>query len=89
MCSSFREQFAFTLFDAPPVAAVADYELIEKNCDGVIMVVRPDRTDRSLFRRAHELVSPDKMLGVLINGANDWFLWKTAESYYDYSEVRS
>jgi len=89
MCSSFREQFAFTLFDAPPVAAVTDYELIEKNCDGVIMVVRPDRTDRSLFRRAHELVSPGKMLGVLINGANDWFLWKAAESYYGYSEVRS
>jgi non-specific protein-tyrosine kinase len=89
MCNSLRQDFAFIFFDAPPVAAVADYELIEKNCDGVIMVVRPDRTDRSLFRMAHELVSQDKMLGVLMNGTNDWFLWKTPQSYYGYSRARA
>jgi len=89
MCRSLREQFAIILFDAPPVAAVADYELIEKNCDGVLMVVRPDHTDRNLFRMAHGFVSPAKMLGVLMNGTDDWFMWKVPEYYYGYSRVRS
>jgi len=82
LCISLREQFAFTLFDAPPVGPVADYELIEKNCDGVILVARADHTDRSLFRNTHGMISPDKMLGILLNGVDDWFLWKASESYY-------
>jgi polysaccharide chain length determinant protein (PEP-CTERM system associated) len=86
MCASFRHQFAFILLDAPPVAAVADYELIERDCDGVLMVARPDHTDRSSLGMALSLVSPDKMLGVLMNGTDDWFLWKAQESYYGYSK---
>jgi capsular exopolysaccharide synthesis family protein len=87
MCASFRQQFAFVLLDAPPVAAVADYELIERDCDGVLMVARPDHTDRSSLGMALSLVSPDKMLGVLMNGTDDWFLWKAQESYYGYSKA--
>jgi len=87
MCASLRHQFAYTVVDAPPVAAVADYELIEKDCDGVMMVVRPDHTDRGLFCAALELVSTHKMLGVLVNGADDWFLWKNSSSSYSYSGV--
>jgi len=88
MCRSLREQFAFILFDAPPVAAVADYELIEKICDGVLLVVRPDHTDRNLFQMAHGFVASDKMLGVLMNGTEDWFLWKVPDYSY-YSRARS
>jgi hypothetical protein len=29
------------------------------------------------------------MLGVLMNGADGWFLWKTPESQYGYPLVRS
>jgi capsular exopolysaccharide synthesis family protein len=87
MCASFRRQFAFTLIDAPPVALVADYELIEKDCDGVLMVARPDHTDRSSFAAALALISADKMLGVLMNRTDDWFLWKAQASYYGYSGV--
>jgi len=83
LCHSFREQFAFTLFDTPPIGPVADYELIEKNCDGVLMVIRPDHTDRSLFRIAHHLSSANnKLLGILMNDVEDWFLWRTPASYY-------
>jgi hypothetical protein len=53
------------------------------------MVARPDHTDRNLFCAALELVSTDKMLGVLMNGADDWFLWKTSSSSYTYSGARS
>ena len=88
LCDIFRERFAFTIIDAPPAAAVADYTLIEARCDGVVFVVRPNNTDRNLFTMARKVIAPAKTLGVLMNGADDWFLWKTAEQYYGYSGPR-
>ena len=82
LCSTAREEFNFVIIDAPPIAAVADYELIQATCDGVIVVVRPDHTDRTLFNKALELIPQKKRLGVVLNCAYEWFLWKTHESYY-------
>ena len=69
---------------APPVAAVADYELIQATCDGVIVVVRTDHTDRTLCSQAFELIPEEKTVGVVLNCAYEWFLWKTHGSYYYY-----
>ena len=82
LCSTVREHFSFVMIDAPPIAAVADYELIQASCDGVIIVVRPEHTDRTLVSKAFELIPEKKRLGVVLNCAYEWFLWKTHESYY-------
>jgi protein-tyrosine kinase len=82
LCSTVRERFSFVIIDGPPVAAVADYELIQASCDGVIVVVRPEHTDRTLFNKAFELIPEGKKVGVVLNCAYEWFLWKTHESYY-------
>ncbi len=82
LCATVREGFSFVIVDGPPIAAVADYELIQASCDGVIVVVRPDHTDRTLFSKAFELIPGKKKLGVVLNCASKWFLWKTHESYY-------
>jgi capsular exopolysaccharide synthesis family protein len=85
LCATVREHFDFVVIDAPPIAAVADYELIQARSDGVILVVRPDHTDRTLLDKALDLVPDVKRLGVVINCSAEWFLWKTHESYYYYS----
>ena len=82
LCSTVRKHFSFVMIDAPPIAAVADYELIQASCDGVIFVARPDITDRTLLHKALELIPEEKKLGVVLNCASKWFLWKTHESYY-------
>ena len=84
LCATVRERFNFVIVDAPPVAAVADYELIQATCDGVIVVVRPDHTDRTLCSQAFELIPEEKTVGVVLNCAYEWFLWKTHGSYYYY-----
>jgi len=81
----FRREFQFTIFDAPPVGAVADYELLQLACDGVVFVARPDHTNRQLWRQALEVVPKPKQLGVILNCVEDWFLWKT-HNYYYYSQ---
>jgi capsular exopolysaccharide synthesis family protein len=89
LCSSVREHFDFVIIDGPPIAGVADYELIQTVCDGVVFVVRPEHSDRTLVNRAYELIPEKLRLGVVVNCASSWFLWKTHESYYYGAEPRA
>ena len=77
-----RKEFGYIVFDAPPVAAVADYDLLQLACDGVVLVVRQDFTNRRLFQRALDIVPKAKQLGIVLNCVEDWFLWKTQGYYY-------
>jgi non-specific protein-tyrosine kinase len=79
-----KKEFGFVVIDAPPVGLVADYDLVEVVADGVILVVRPDHTNRALCLKAIESIPPEKMIGVLINCAKDWFLTKPLGHRYDY-----
>ena len=83
LLSRLREEFRRTIIDSPPVEAVADYDLIAANCDGVVLVVRPDYTSRPLLDRALAKVK-GKLTGVLINNVEDWFLWRRVSPSYHY-----
>jgi capsular exopolysaccharide synthesis family protein len=85
-CALLRKQFEHVIIDSPPIAIVADYDVLLQSCDGVVVVVRPDHTRRSLCMKALESIPKAKCLGVLINGASDWFLGKSHgyESGYYY-----
>lgn len=87
LCAKLRKLFQYVVVDSPPVAAVADYELIQAACDGVILVARPDQTPRPLLQKALDTVPKDKLLGVVVNCVPDWFLAKHTGSdlYYHYS----
>jgi protein-tyrosine kinase len=86
LLATFRQEFRFTVFDAPPAGVVADYDLLQAGCDGVILVVRPDHTNRQQWRKALEIVPKAKQLGVILNCVEDWFLWKTNKYYQYYSD---
>jgi protein-tyrosine kinase len=77
LIEQIRVQFSNVIFDAPPIATVADYELLQLVCDGVIVVARPDHSDRRAFFNALEVVPREKLLGVVLNCIEDWWLWKT------------
>lgn len=86
LCAKLREMFRYVIIDSPPVGTVADYELIQALCDGVILVLRPDFTDRHLCKNALDFVPKAKFLGVVLNCVPDWSPAKHAGSnYYYYS----
>jgi capsular exopolysaccharide synthesis family protein len=91
LCSFFRNEFDYVILDTPPVASVADYELIEAVSDGVVMVVRPDHTTRTTFKKAIATIPPAKLLGLVVNDTQDWFLWTVQSgnsyAYYDALDV--
>jgi len=80
-----REQFEFVVVDTTPVGIVADNQLVQAVCDGTIMVVRPDYTDRRVYTAAMQYVTKGKFLGVLLNCVEDWLMWQTRD-YYGYGK---
>ena len=84
LMKEFRQQYRYVIVDATPVAAVADYALVQEACDGVVIVVRQDHTERALLSNALGVVPKGKLLGVVLNCVESWFLWKThGYGYYN------
>jgi capsular exopolysaccharide synthesis family protein len=82
LCAVVKNTFRFVLIDTPPVAAVTDYDLVQAVADGVIFVVRPDHSDRNLCLAALQKVNATgKLTGVLVNCAENWFLYKRYGRY--------
>jgi capsular exopolysaccharide synthesis family protein len=57
------------VFDAPPVLVTPEPLSLAMVVDGVLLVVRADRTSRELVRRAYKALPPAKVLGAVLNGA--------------------
>jgi protein-tyrosine kinase len=84
LCGQLRKKFEYVILDSPPMEAVTDYDLIQAACDGVVVVVRPDHTNRKACFDLIDKVPKGKFIGVLLNCVNEWFLAKpyTYDSYY-------
>jgi capsular exopolysaccharide synthesis family protein len=83
LCAKLREFYKYIIVDSPPIAAVADYDLIQAACDGVIVVFRPDHTERSLCFKSLSSVPRDKLTGVVLNCVEKWFLG--SDYHYGYA----
>lgn len=78
-----RARFSTVIVDAPPMAIVADSDLIQLAADGVILVMRPNHSDRRAVQQVLKSVPKDKFLGVVLNDVDDWWFWKApAYGYY-------
>jgi capsular exopolysaccharide synthesis family protein len=84
LCAKLRGLYRYIVVDSPPIAAVADYDLIQAACDGVIVVVRPDHTKRKRCFKALESTPKDKLIGIVLNCITNGFL-VTSEYYGSYN----
>jgi Mrp family chromosome partitioning ATPase len=90
LSNRMRGLFRYIIADSPPVGAVADYDLIQAVCDGVILVVRPDHTNRQMCKASLATVPEGKLLGVLLNCVPDWSLARSGKvGHYYYSSEKS
>jgi len=84
-CAKIRSLFRYVVVDSSPVGAVADHDLIQAACDGVVLVVRPDHTNRHLYEKALQIVPRSKFLGAVLNCVPHWSLARHGGSDYYYS----
>jgi capsular exopolysaccharide synthesis family protein len=90
LIDTLRADFSVIVLDTTPTIAVADFTLVQRVCDGVLLVVRPDHTDRAAFLKALELEPRGKLLGTVVNDLQDWFFRKAHDDsgYYSAKTIR-
>ena len=70
MMDYFSENFDLVIYDTPPLSGLVDARLVAVHTDGVMLVVRIDKTDKSALKQLVDTLkaSPINLLGVVVNG---------------------
>lgn len=70
MMEYFSENFDLVIYDSPPLSGLVDARLVAVHTDGVMLVVRIDKTDKSAVKQLIDTLkaSPINLLGVVVNG---------------------
>ncbi|HMI50440.1 MAG TPA: CpsD/CapB family tyrosine-protein kinase [Candidatus Saccharimonadales bacterium] len=61
------ECFKAIIIDAPPVFPLSDFDLMSAACDGIVLVVRAQKTQRELLQKVSAQVDAKKLIGIVYN----------------------
>ncbi|MBD2201196.1 polysaccharide biosynthesis tyrosine autokinase [Calothrix sp. FACHB-1219] len=78
----FQRTFDLVIYDVPPIVGLVDARMLAPYTDGVVLVVRIDKTDKTGILQAQESLrlSPINLLGVVANA--DKTTYKGYKHYY-------
>ncbi len=70
LMETFSRCFDLVLYDAPPAAGLADVSLIGQQSDGLVLVTRMGKTDRTVLKQTIETLKLAQIatLGIVANG---------------------
>ena len=85
LVQQFRKRFNYVILDTPPIGYLADYDLVQAVSDGVLVVARMDYTKRSRCLKALKSIPEERLIGVILNCVDEWFLGNKSRSYYSYA----
>lgn len=79
-----KEQYegGYVIIDSTPLVATSEPGVLIELVDGVLLVVRAEKTRRDIVRRELKSIDPEKMLGVVLNGAE----FEASQYYRKYYE---
>jgi len=75
--------FDWVIVDSPPVGLLPDASLLAALVDGVLLVIRSGKAPFALVKRAVEIITHQRILGVVMN-AIDYKHDRNAGGYYEY-----
>jgi capsular exopolysaccharide synthesis family protein len=75
------ERFDRVVLDTPAALAMPDAKIVSDLCDGIVMVVRADTTQRDDIEATLEFLDKRRLLGLVLNGAR---VPSGRYSYYPY-----
>jgi succinoglycan biosynthesis transport protein ExoP len=70
LMEQFLALFDLVIYDTPPLSDVADGHLLASQTDGTVLIVKIEKTDREMVRKALDQlnIADFKVLGVVANG---------------------
>lgn len=70
LMEQFQDFFDLVIYDTPPLVGLADGSILAAQTEGLVMVVKLDKTDRSMVMKALDglKISGAPVLGVVANG---------------------
>lgn len=84
LMGTFERRFDLVIYDAPPAAGLADVSLIGQHTDGLVLVTRMGKTDRTVLSQTIETLKMAQVttLGIVANGIKSHGL--SGYRYYAY-----
>jgi protein-tyrosine kinase len=76
-----RTMFDWVIIDTPPVGLLTDANLLVNRVDGVLVVIRADRTPCELIQGAVQALGSDRLLGAVLNQTEEG-LGRRRNGYY-------
>ncbi|HEY3383882.1 MAG TPA: CpsD/CapB family tyrosine-protein kinase [Vicinamibacterales bacterium] len=76
-------RFDWVVVDTPPVGLLPDAKLLAAMADGTLLVIHAARTPYQLVQRAVEAIGRDRILGIVLNRAED-LAGTGGYEYYNY-----
>ncbi|MFN0088321.1 MAG: polysaccharide biosynthesis tyrosine autokinase [Blastocatellia bacterium] len=86
MIEELRAWFDFILIDSPPVLPFADARLLANHSDALVMIVRAGLASYETVEKAVDVLPRDRILGVVLNGADPITEGNYYDYYYSYSD---
>lgn len=77
-----REHFDYIVIDAPPLGIFTDATVLINQADGALLVVRANHSSYKDVDRVMERLPRERMLGAVLNYAEDQII--SESNYYDY-----
>lgn len=81
-----RESYDYAVVDTPPLSPVSDMNFLAEAVDGVLLVVRANKTGKEVVKQAAASIPSDKLIGAMLNrvDAVDMDSWGDEGCYYKY-----
>jgi receptor protein-tyrosine kinase len=77
-----RDSFDWVVVDTPPIAILPDANLLSEMIDTALLVVSAESTPYPMVQRAAQAIGPKRILGVVLNRAEN--SGPSTYNYYDY-----
>jgi capsular exopolysaccharide synthesis family protein len=77
-------QFDWVIIDTPPVGSVPDANILAQMADVVLLVVQAGRTPARLVQKTAEALGKERVMGVILNRADDVVVSSDSSSAYAY-----
>lgn len=81
LLSTLKEHYDFIIVDSPPILSLPDMNILEQLVDGIILVVRAEKTPRAAVLEAINSLLTEKLVGIVLNDVNQPLAWYRRYSY--------